>query len=80
MHGEIKLKSLINNLMSIENPTSMKEVAFLEDLSGRRSFLEASDGKLYYSQPDGKLIESNEAMLASAIEKHSYTISSEEKK
>ena len=58
----------------------MKEVAFLEDLSGKRKFLEAPDGKLYYSDPEGNIAESNEGMLASAVEKHGYKLIEEVEK
>ena len=56
----------------------MKKVAFLEDTSGERSFLVSSDNKIYFSDSDGNLSETNKNILASAIEKHEYEISNDE--
>lgn len=56
----------------------MKEIAFLEDVSGKRSFFVSPEGKLYYSDPKGETTETNENMLAAAIEKHGYEIVAEE--
>jgi len=56
----------------------MREVAFLEDISGKRSFLVSSEGKFYYFDQNGKTIEVNENMLAAAIEKHDYEVVAEE--
>jgi hypothetical protein len=65
------------NKENIEKQT-MKEVAFLEDVSGKRSFLISPENQLYFSDSGGNLTETNKNMLASAIVKYNYEIPNEE--
>lgn len=57
----------------------LKEVAFLDDLSGRRRFLQAENGKLYFMGPqDQNPQEVNGGSLLSALEKHGYELNEEQ--
>lgn len=66
------------NQENMEKQIIMKEIAFLDDISGKRSFLISPENKLYFSDSKGNLTETNKNMLASAIEKHNYEILDEE--
>ncbi len=57
----------------------LKEVAFLDDLSGRRRFLQAEKGNLYFMGPEDQTPqEVNNENLQSALEKHGFVLSDEQ--
>jgi hypothetical protein len=56
---------------NIEKMDDEREVAFLDDLSGRKRFVRLGEN-LYYIDPEGNRQEVSEAIVRAAIEKHGY--------
>ena len=66
----------MNKFNMPERENEIEEIAFLDDLAGRRSFIRA-EGKIFYVDPEGNKEESSEELVQSAIEKHGYMLSKE---